>query len=81
MCLYFKFMKHAAWILLFVVLLAMLSATLCVWIAGQNNFEVTENYSSFLFSTTLGVFASEKGKCTFAKINNNTGLNQLSFPY
>ena len=81
-CLYFKFMKHSSSVLFLITVIAILATLLCIWVATQNNFNTSETYSSFLFSTTLGVFAAEKSKCSYSRINPNTNpTNSISFPH
>jgi hypothetical protein len=77
-CLYFKFLKHATFVLTLIVVIAVLATLLCIWIAGQNSTEITQDYNTFLFSTTLGVFAAEHAKCSYSKISNTA--NPL-YPY
>lgn len=69
-------------VLMLILVISLLATLLCIWVANQNNFNVTQTYSSFLFSTTLGVFSAEKTKCSYGKINSNTNVtNLLTFPY
>ena len=75
-------MKHSSSVMTLITIIAILSFLLCIWVATQNNFNITQTYSSFLFSTTLGVFAAEKSKCSYSKINSNTNVTNLaSYPY
>ena len=75
-------MKHSMGVIFLITLLAILAVLCCIWVSTQNGFNVGQDYSTFLFSTTLGVFASEKVKCSYSKINNNTNLvNNAFFPY
>lgn len=81
-CLYFKFLKHSMGVITIITTLALFVILACIWVSSQNGFEVGQNYNTFLFSTTLGVFASEHTKCTYSKIDNNDNLgNSLTFPY
>lgn len=78
MCLYFKFLKHINVLLIPVTLVALILSLICIWITFQNGFDISDDYNSFLFSTTLGSFAAEKIKCSYSKI---TGQNNTLYPF
>ncbi len=86
LCLYFKFMKHSTIVFLIISILTLMSCLICLLVGNQNGFSPTSNYQTFLFSTTLGVFSSERVKCQYQKLSNSSALNTnlsiaLTCPY
>jgi hypothetical protein len=80
MCLYFKFLKHFAVLLMIVSVFALLICLICYMVSVQNQFSITDNNTIF-FSSTLGTFSSERIKCQYSTISLNQASFSVSCPY
>jgi hypothetical protein len=62
-------------------MLAILSCVVCYAVSIENGFNPLADYSTFFFSTTYGTFSSERNKCSYGLIKNNTASMTLTCPY
>ena len=81
MCYYFKFIKHASCFYFFATLLAAVACLVCAMVASRNGFNLTQDYTVFFFSTTVGAFSSEHYKCEYSLIRANSATMTLECPY